>query len=208
VRDMQQQQQRQQQQQQKQQQPRPQDMSQQQLGQSQEGFGLPGGVRFHPTCIGVTPSQMVPAHMYVACVLVALISLAAHTPMASAALTIGSAGHTLNAPLTVYGNVTIIDSSGRSSDLLQMVQQQAAQIQLLHVILATMQAQLMNGWLSYNPVVTSDGSTQCSHQSSGGTPTLRYTLLGKMCFLRGEIEFGLVLSGVGGSFIKISLPPG
>jgi len=61
-------------------------------------------------------------------------------------------------------------------------------------------------WASYTPTITSNGSTPASSFVRGGT--IRYVRIGSTVCLQGQVVIGEQSSGAGGTFIKVSLPPG
>jgi len=86
--------------------------------------------------------------------------------------------------------------------------QQLADLRALNNSVSALQAGLV--WRTYSPVIFSDGSPRASvtadHRSTD--VTLSYALSGSTCWLQGSMMWGLTTAGAGGSFIRISLPPG
>jgi hypothetical protein len=70
---------------------------------------------------------------------VTLLSLARP---ADAALSSSLTGHTLTAPLTVYGDVSVIDSAGKTNNLLQIIEQQQTLLQQQAALLQTVNTKL------------------------------------------------------------------
>lgn len=62
-------------------------------------------------------------------------------------------------------------------------------------------------WETYTPTITSDGSA-ASRLVRGVGGTIRYFRTGKTVCLQGTVVFGVLFSGSGGTFVKVSLPPG
>jgi len=61
-------------------------------------------------------------------------------------------------------------------------------------------------WSSYTPTITTNGSPAASQLVRGGA--IRYVQIGKTVCLQGFVAFGERSPGTGGSFVKISVPPG
>lgn len=98
--------------------------------------------------------------------------------------------------------LTNLENNQIIANLKQIVLQQQQQINTLNMTLN----QLITPWQNYTPILTSDGYPAGSKYVRGNN--ISYKVIGNTVFLKGQVVIGEGQPGLGGTFIKISLPIG